>query len=85
MDAKNEKLRNACQSALNTFKKISDPGFTELQSKLEYCIGSFDFDKNPVGLYEYGHKALTALKAYKKDNPRRVSVKTVSDLEKSLV
>ncbi len=85
MDSKNEKLRNACQSALNTFKKISVPEYSDLQSKLEYCIGSYDFDKNPAGLYEYGSKALNALKTYKQNNPRKVTVKTVTDLEKSLV
>lgn len=85
MESKNEKLRNACQSALNTIKKLSDPGFSEIESKLEFCIGSYDFDKNPVGLYEYGHKALSALKAYKQNNPRKVSVKIVTELEKNLV
>jgi hypothetical protein len=80
----NDKLRNACAAAVQAFGKLKKDEFSELQSKLEFCIGSYDYDKNPVGLIEYGKKALEELKAYKSANPRRVNKKIINDLEKSL-
>ncbi len=79
-----EKLRNACQSASQVFAKINKGRYIDLQSKLEYCIGSYDHDKNPSGLIEYGKVALNELKAFKAQNPRKVNKKIIEDLEKQL-
>jgi glucose-6-phosphate 1-dehydrogenase len=79
-----EKFRNACEAANQVMAKINTEEFSNLQSKLEYCIGSYDHDKNPTGLIEYGSKALNELKAYKVKNPRKVNAKIISDLEKNL-
>lgn len=78
------RLRNACQQAFETFNKINEEKYAEIKSKLEYCIGSFDYDKNPQGLIEYGTIALNQLKAYKKQNPRKLNKKIIEALEKSL-
>ena len=80
----NEKLRNNCQSALETLKKVNDPDTTELQTKLEWCLGSFDFDKNPVGLHEFSSVALQTLKDIKNENPKKVTKKVIDELEKSI-
>jgi hypothetical protein len=79
-----ENLRNACEAATLVFAKLNNAEYTELQSKLEYCIGSYDYDKNPVGLYEYGKVALNELTAFKAQNPRKVNKKIIADLEKNL-
>ena len=81
---KTENLRNACQAASQVFSKINQGKYIDLQSKLEYCIGSYDHDKNPVGLYEFGEIAVKELKAFKEQNPRKVNKKIITDLEKSL-
>jgi hypothetical protein len=78
------KLRNACEAATLVFDKLNMDQFTELKSKLEYCIGSFDYDNNPVGLIEYGEIALKELKAFKEKNPRKVNRKILTNLEKVL-
>ena len=78
------KLRNACEAATSVFDKLNIEEFTELKSKLEYCIGSFDYDNNPVGLIEYAEVALKELKAFKEKNPRKVNKKIIADLEKNL-
>ena len=83
MDAKNEKLKNACKAALLTFKKLGDSEFDEIKSKLEFVIGSYEFDKNPVGLIEFGQKALKLLNEAKKKNPKKVTKKVITDLEAS--
>ena len=79
-----EKFRNACEAAVQTFAKLNDEKFADIQSKLEYCIGSYDYDKNPSGLIEYGRIALEELKAFKERNPRKVNKKILADLEKQL-
>ena len=81
---KTENLRNACEAASQVFAKINKGRFIDLQSKLEYCIGSYDHDKNPVGLYEFGEVAVQELKAFKEQNPRKVNKKIIADLENSL-
>jgi len=80
-----ENLRNACQAATTVFAKIKKEEYTDLQSKLQFCIGSYDYDNNPSGLYEYAKVALEELKAFKAQNPRKVNKKIIADLEKNLV
>ncbi len=80
-----EKFRNACNDAITVFEKIDKNGeFTQLKSDLEYCIGSYDYDGNPEGLYKYGVDALNALIDYKKQFPRKVNKKVIENLEKNL-
>ena len=84
MNTKNEKLKNACKAALQTFQKLGNSEHDEIKSKLEFVIGSYEFDKNPVGLVEYGNKALTILNDIKKKNPKKITQKVITDLETSL-
>lgn len=84
MDTKSERLRDACLLAVQAFRKLNHTEFDDIISKLEFCIGSFDFDKNPSGLVEYGYKALGMLKEIKRTYPRKVSKKVLTDLENSL-
>ncbi len=79
-----EKFRDACLEATKALTKLRQNEFNELQANLEYCIGSYDFDKNPSGLYEYGKVAIKELKAFKKQNPRKVNKKVISNMEKNL-
>ena len=81
---KNEKIRNACAEAVQVFEKLKKDKFTEIKSKLQYCIGSFDYDENPLGLIEFGKKAAEELKAYKAQHPRKVNKKVIENLEKYL-
>ena len=80
----NETLRNECQVALVTLEKMNQPETAELQSKLAWCLGSYDYDKNPSGLYEYGVVALAAMKNIKAGNPRKISKKVLEGLEVGL-
>jgi len=84
-DAKqNQKIQNACTAALEKFQKIGLEKYADIQSKLEYVLGSYAYDGNPVGLYDIGAKALKDLKKYKKENPRLISKKLIDDLEKAI-
>jgi hypothetical protein len=84
MNTKSEKLRDACELAAQTFRKISPKDYQEIVSKLEFCIGSYNFDKNPAGLFEYGYQALGLLKEIKKKNTRKVNKMVISSLEEGL-
>ena len=85
MNTKSEKLRDACELAAQTFRKINHSEYSEIVSKLEFCIGSYNFDKNPTGLFEYGYQALSLLKEIKKKNTRQVNKAVISALEESLI
>jgi hypothetical protein len=84
MDTKSERLRDACELAMQTFQKLDQPEFADMISKLEFCIGSYNFDKNPAGLVEFGFKAMELLKEIRKKKPRKVSDKVINALEESL-
>ena len=45
-----EKFRDACVEATKVFAKINNKDYKEIIANLEYCIGSYDHDKNPSGL-----------------------------------
>jgi len=85
MENKSEKLKDACQLAHDTFKKIKNPAFNEIISKLEFVIGSYNYDKNPVGLIEFGKIALGMLKEVKKKNPKKIGKEVITKLEESLM
>jgi len=84
MNQVNEKLKQSCQEAIVAFQKLNDENFADIQSKLEWCIGSYEFDKNPAGLHEYGSKSLEVLKSVKEKQPRKVTKKVIDGLEKAL-
>lgn len=56
----------------------------ELQNDLEWCLGSYRADGNPVGLYAMAERALNVLKAEKDKKTKGVTAKMISDLEKSI-
>jgi hypothetical protein len=84
MDTKSDRLREACELAMHTFQKLNKPEFDDIISKLEFCIGSYNFDKNPTGLVEFGFKAMGMLKEIRKKHPGKVPLKIIATLEESL-
>ncbi|BAX79012.1 hypothetical protein [Labilibaculum antarcticum] len=85
MDIKNEELRDVCVEALDCLNKPGNGAYDELKSKLEYVIGSYNYDKNPVGLFEIGHLALAALEEISADKPRKVKKVLLKNLKESLL
>jgi hypothetical protein len=78
-----DQVRNACQAAAEAFRKLDKPDYSDIISRLEFCIGSYDFDQNPVGLFEHARIAHQMLSEIKKVSPRKISKKLLEDLEKS--
>ncbi len=77
-------LAKQCQQAATKFEKMEDGKYTEIQEKLEWCIGSYNHDKNPAGLADYGKQALDHLKQAREEKPRKISQKLIDDLEKAV-
>ena len=62
-------------------KKLKDLGIdNQLQADLEWCIGSYRADKNPVGLYEMVRRSVAVFKDNK--TTKGVTAKLITDLEK---
>lgn len=80
----NEKLKDSCLDVISTFQKLEKEKFADLQGRLQWCVGSYENDKNASGLNELGQVALDELKSFKKDHPKKVTKKVIEGLEKSL-
>ena len=75
-------LEQASEEAL---RKLQSLGIEQqLQSELEWCLGSYRFDGNPSGLYEVAGRVLTVLNSEKAKKTKGVTVKLIGDLEKAL-
>ncbi len=75
-------LEEASEEAL---KKLQALGIEpELQSELEWCLGSYRFDRNPSGLYEKAGQALAVLNQEKSKKTKGVTAKFIADLEKAV-
>ena len=85
MNQVNENLKKRCSEAVLAFQKLNKKEYSELQSKLEWCLGSYDYDKNPEGLFEYGIMSLDTLKKVKVKQPKKVTKKVIDGLEKAIL
>lgn len=56
----------------------------QLQADLEWCLGSYRYDQNPIGLYENAAKALAVFKQEQEKKTKGITATFVSGLEKSL-
>lgn len=75
-------LDKACEQALDKLKSLSiEP---QLQADIEWCLGSYRHDHNPIGLLQNGARALEALNAAKSKNAKAVPAKIIKDLQKAL-
>ena len=75
-------LDKACEQALDKLKNLSiEP---QLQADMEWCLGSYRHDHNPIGLLQNGALALEVLNAAKSKNAKAVPAKVINDLQKAL-
>jgi PIN domain nuclease of toxin-antitoxin system len=56
----------------------------QLQADIAWCLGSYRYDKNPIGLIQKGSEALAVFKAIKEKSAKAVPAKLIKDLEKAL-
>jgi hypothetical protein len=56
----------------------------QLQSDIEWCLGSYRSDGNPSGLYEMVERSIAVFNAEKAKKTKGVTSKLIEDLEKAL-
>lgn len=56
----------------------------ELQNDIEWCLGSYRADGNPVGLYAMAERAVSVFKTEKDKKTKGVTAKLITDLEKAI-
>lgn len=78
--ASNIKIDKACEAALAKLKALGIQ--QQLQNEVEWCLGSYRSDGNPVGLYVMAERLLTVFQEEKARKTKGVTAKTISDLEK---
>lgn len=77
-------LAKQCQQAASKLEAMDDSKYNEIKEKLDWCIGSYNHDKNPAGLAEYGKQALDHLKQAREEKPRKISQKLIDDLQEAV-
>lgn len=72
----------ACEGSLS---KLNDLDMEyQLQSEINWCLGSYHNDHNPIGLYLMAGRALAVFKAELFKKTKGVTARLVSDIEKAL-
>jgi len=80
--ARTNNIEKVCEDAL---QKLKDLGIQQqLQNDIEWCLGSYKSDGNPVGLYSMAERALTVFQEEKARKTKGVTAKTITDIEKAL-
>jgi hypothetical protein len=73
-------IEKACEEVLETLKTLGVD--QQLQNDIEWCLGSYKADNNPVGLYAMADRALSILQQEKAKKTKGITAKMVTDLEK---
>ena len=75
-------IEQVCETALTKLKELNiDEG---LQSEIQWCLGSYGYDKNPAGLYQMAKRALAIFTVEKANKTKGITAKIISDLEKAI-
>jgi hypothetical protein len=56
----------------------------QLQADITWCIGSYRYDKNPVGLIENARKALVIFKEAQAKKVKGITAKLIKDIETAI-
>lgn len=75
-------IEKVAESILSSLKAIGLD--LQLQSELEWCLGSFRHDGNPIGLYQMAKRALPILKEEQAKKTKGITAKLIGDIEKAL-
>ena len=81
----NDQLEKICRESLNQFVKIDDGKYSKIRSKIEYCLGSYGYDGNIIGLYESAKESSALFKKYIKKNPRKVAKKFIDSIDRTVL
>jgi hypothetical protein len=75
-------LEKVSEEALKKFQSLGIE--QQLQADLEWCLGSYRHDRNPIGLIDMINQSLVVLKAEQARKTKGVTSKLITDLEKAV-
>lgn len=75
-------IEDACVMALEKLRALNLD--TNLQAELQWCIGSYRYDGNPIGLFQMAKRAVAVFTVEKANKTKGITVKLISDLEKAI-
>lgn len=75
-------IESVARTALSKLKELDLD--SSLQADLDWCLGSYSFDKNPAGLYEMVGRAIKVFTTEKGKKTKGVTSKLLTDLEKAV-
>ena len=70
-----------CTSALRKLQELSLD--YQLQGEIEWCLGSYATDGNPIGLYQMAERSLHVFRNLTQSQPKAVPATLMKDLEKA--
>jgi hypothetical protein len=73
------------KASVDALEKLKTLGIeSELQNDIEWCLGSYRADGNPVGLINMIERAITVFKSEQAKKTKGVTAKFMTDLEKAV-
>jgi hypothetical protein len=75
-------IEKACKTALAKLKELNIDD--RLQSEIAWCLGSYQNDKNPSGLYLMAKRALAVFTVELANGAKGLTPKFVADVEKAI-
>jgi|SRR5688572_14419754 hypothetical protein len=90
-EAKKPSVSSSRLSGNNSIEKVSEEALQKLQTlgideqlqrDIQWCLGSYRADRNPVGLYDNLRRALVVFRNEKDKKTKGVTAKLIGDLEK---
>ncbi|HAC24427.1 MAG TPA: hypothetical protein DCE81_05885 [Cytophagales bacterium] len=73
------------KAALDAHAKLTSLNLAEdLRSAIEWCVGSYRYDRNPVGLYETVARAVEVFQQEKAKKNKGITAPFIASLEKAL-
>lgn len=75
-------IEKACEMALDKLRNLNLD--YQLQSEIEWCLGSYRVDGNPIGLYQMIERALRLFEGALVQKTKGITAKFVGDLKKAL-
>ena len=75
-------IEEACAAALSKLQELEMD--YQLQSEINWCLGSYTNDGNPIGLYLMAERALSIFKTEYAAKTKGVASTLIKDIEKAL-
>lgn len=78
----NNLIEKACVLSLAKLNELDIE--YQLQSEINWCLGSYRNDRNPIGLYQMARRSLAVFKAELAKKSQGVPAKLIADIEKAI-